>query len=101
MWCHVFGRKAARGDPRGSGSDDQGTARAGKCGAKGLDGGPLHLAVFFEFREVMNKGGVNYAIGNGRSTPQALQVFEAASMHLGTSGGKRCAPASERAGPST
>ena len=70
-------------------------------GAESLDGAPVELAVFCEFREVVDKSGVNHAIRHGCPAAQAFEVFQITAMNLSAGGDKRLAPASERARPST
>jgi len=60
--------------------------RANEPRAESLDSAPVYLAVFLEFREVMDKSGVNHAIGSGRSAAQAFQVFK---EHLDALGHQR------------
>ncbi len=84
-----FGRKATWRNERDTGGDNQGAVRAGERGAESLDGVPICLADFLEFREVVDETGVNHAIRHGCSAAQAFQVFKITSMHLGASGGKR------------
>jgi hypothetical protein len=73
----------------GTGGDDQEALGASERGAESLDGSPIYLADFLEFREVVDKSGVNHAIRHGCSTAQAFQVFQIASMHLRARGDKR------------
>ena len=73
----------------GPGGDDQGAVGARERGAERLDGAPIDLAVLLELREVVDEGGVDHAIRHGRAAAQAFQVFEVASMHLGTGGDER------------
>jgi hypothetical protein len=40
----------------------------------------VDLAVFREFREVVDKGGVNHAVGHCCSAAQTLKVFERTAM---------------------
>ena len=75
-------------NPR-AGSDDQGSIRAGKCSAESLNRTSVDLTVLFEFREVVDEGGVNHAVTGACSLSQALQVFDITSMHLRTSGDQR------------
>jgi hypothetical protein len=50
---------------------------------------PIYVTVLLEFREVVDKGGVNHGIRRGCSTAEAFRVFKITPMNLGTSGGQR------------
>jgi hypothetical protein len=45
----------------------------------------VDLAVFREFREVVDKGGVNHGVGHRCSAAQTLKVFERTAMDAITS----------------
>lgn len=49
----------------------------------------LHFANFLEFREVVDEGGVDHAIGRGDATPQAFQILKITPMHLRAGSGER------------
>ena len=74
---------------RGPGGDDQRAVGARERVAERLDGAPIDLADRLESREVVDEGGVNHAVRCGRSTPQAVEVFEIDPMDLGACGGER------------
>ncbi len=78
-----FSELAWRKHP-GSGRDDQGTIRAGERGAERLDRAPIRLTVNLEFREVVNEGRVDHAVGGGRSAAQAREIIERTAMHIGS-----------------
>jgi len=49
---------------------------------------PVYLTVRLDFREVVDKGGVNHGVRQGCSAAQAFQVFQIAPVHLGSGGDK-------------
>ena len=73
----------------GSGGDDQGTVGARERGAERLDGAPIDLADFHEFREVVDEGGVENTVRSGCSAAQAFQILKIASVHLRTRSDER------------
>src|SRR5277367_4423395 len=70
-------------------SDDQRAVRAREHAAESLYGLPVDLATLFEFRKVVNKGGVNYCIRIGSSAAQAFQVLNISPVRLGPAGCNR------------
>ena len=96
-----FSRRRPGAGAHSPGSDDQGAAGAGQRGPQNFDRLPVDFGVLFEFRKVVDKGGVNHAVRQGRSAAQAFEVFQMAAMHLAPAAIRAFAAASVRARPST
>ena len=71
-----------------AGCDHQRPVRTFKRRAEGFDSATVDLAVFREFREVVDEGEVDHAIRRGRSAPQAVQILQIAVMRVGAGGGQ-------------
>jgi hypothetical protein len=77
-----LGGDTALRQEREPGGDEQGAVGAFEHGTERLDGAPVHLAVFREFREVVVEARVDHAIRRGRATAQALEIFKRTAMDL-------------------
>ena len=77
---------AALGHRGGSAGDEQRTVRAFERRAERFDGALVDLAASREVRPVVPEGGVDHAVGLGRSAAQGFEVFEIPSKHLGACG---------------
>ena len=78
-----FRREPPRRDEQRPGGDDEGLARSGQRFAHGIDGALVDLAGFHEFREIVNEGEVDGAVGFARALAQAVEIVERPAMDLG------------------
>ena len=74
---------------QGPESDDQRAIGARERTAESLDGTPIRLGGWPIVREIVDKSGVDHAIGSRGAAAKAFEIFERAAMHLGTSSDKR------------
>src|SRR5277367_5104618 len=72
---------------QGSGRDDQRTLGTREGFSKCLDGAPILLGGRRIVREVVDKGRVDHPVRSGRSTAQAVEIFERTAMYIGSSRG--------------
>lgn len=70
-----------------AGADDQGPVGTGQDGAHRFDGLPVFFAIFPEVGEVMDKGGVDDAVGGGGAALQAFGIFDRPPVDFCAGGG--------------
>jgi hypothetical protein len=75
---------------RHSAGDEQGTIGAFERIAERLDRQSVLRAILGEFREVVDEGRVDHAVGCGRAAAQPVQILDGAAVHLGARCRKRC-----------
>jgi hypothetical protein len=67
---------------RHPGGDNQGAVRALEYRTESLDGAPVNFTNLSESGEVVDEGSVNHAVRMGRTSSQAFEIFQIASMDL-------------------
>src|SRR5882724_4366172 len=71
---------------QGPGSDDQRALRTRERNSQCLNGAPILLGGRRVVREVVDKGHVDDPVSGGRSTAQALNIFQRTAMYIGSCG---------------
>ena len=81
---------AARPDARSASPEVTSSSRLEprERGAERLNGALVDLAVLLKSREIVDKRGVNHAIGHGRAAAQTVEILQVSAKHFGTSGDK-------------
>ena len=78
----VLSSGAALCQKRKAGGNDQEAIGAGQRGTESFDGALVNLAVFLEFREVVDEAQVDDAVRSRCSAAQAIEILERPAMYL-------------------